>query len=241
MLVTQGVGVWQNTGSNCVMWACWSGANREWLRELNVLLQLSSSNTSFIIVFRANNRKQRRDGCIVQYMHRCIPAHILNPLLKWNPLFMRSFRCFDQSRKKKQVSSLIKPKFMFKFFSESTVRPLHTGWVFGERILVYVWTGLRRSSQSQSRVWSKCCATCWSVSWLQKTRRRTAPKNFMNSILSLLQSGLLEEPCSRTRWVSGHMRWLPSGCKNRERFLFSYHNSLFLHEDITFFYGEIVI
>lgn len=114
---------------------------------------------------------------------------------------------------------------MFESFSESTVRSLHTGWGFGERILVYVWTGLRRSSQSQSRVWSKCCATCWSVSWLQKTRRRTAPKNFMSSILSLLQSGLLEEPCSRTRWVSGHMRWLPSGCKNRERFLFSYHNS----------------
>lgn len=64
-------------------------------------------------------------------------------------------------------------------------------------------SGLKRSSPSLSRVWSRCCATCWSACWLQKTPHQTVPRNFMSSILFLLQSGPSGEPCSKTRYCVG--------------------------------------
>lgn len=65
---------------------------------------------------------------------------------------------------------------------------------------VRLYSGLRRSSPSLSRVWSRCCATCWNVCWLQKTPHQTVPRNFMSFISSLPPSGPLGEPCSKTRY-----------------------------------------
>lgn len=60
---------------------------------------------------------------------------------------------------------------------------------------------LRRSSRFLSRVWSRCSASSWNVSWSQNTPLQTAIRISTSSILSSQPSGPSEEPCSRIRWI----------------------------------------
>lgn len=60
---------------------------------------------------------------------------------------------------------------------------------------------LRRSSRFLNRVWSRCSASSWSVSWSQNTLLQTAIRISMSSTSSLQPYGPSEEPCSRIRWI----------------------------------------